>query len=60
MYMLGYTFPLKGFVREVFSYYQLGLDQLYPNGWIILFSFDKFLKLIIIEPTISIYRTVTI
>lgn len=57
MYTLGYTFHLQGFMKEVFRYYQLGPSQLYPNKWIIFFAFDKFLRLVIIEPIISVFRT---
>jgi hypothetical protein len=57
MYALGYTFHLQGFMKEVFRYYQWGLSQLHPNKWIILSAFDKFLRLVIIEPIISVFRT---
>jgi len=57
MYALGYTFHLQGFMKEVFRYYQLSPSQLHPNKWIILSTFDKFRRLVIIEPIISVFRT---
>lgn len=44
-------------IGVVFRYYQQGPSQPHPNRWIILFSFDKFLRLVEIEPTISVFRT---
>lgn len=43
-------------MKEVFRYYQLGPGQLHPNGWITLFAFDKFSKLLKIEHTVNVFR----
>jgi hypothetical protein len=55
VYELGYTFPIHEFAREVLRYYRLGLGQLYPNRWMILGAFDKLLRLVGIEPIVSIF-----
>lgn len=57
MYVLGYTFLPEGFMREIFRYYQLGLCQLHPNGWINLSTFDKFFRIVEIKLTINVFRT---
>lgn len=46
IYTMRYSFHLKGFIREVFRYYQMGPSQLHLNRWIILFTFDKCYRLI--------------
>jgi len=57
MYLMGHSFPLQGFARKVFNYCQLGLDQLHLNGWTILSSFEKFCKIIRLEPTVNIFKS---
>jgi len=57
MYMIRYSFLLKSFIKEVFIYYQLGSSQLHPNRWIILSAFNKFYRLVRIEPTINVLRS---
>lgn len=56
MYEFGYSFPLQGFVTEVFGYYNPSSTQLHPNGWTILSALNKFLIMLNKESTIMIIR----
>jgi len=49
MYTMGVFFPSPRIYKESFWYYKLGPGQLHPNGWLILSTFNKFLKFIKIK-----------
>lgn len=55
IYMSGYSFTLKGFMRDVFHYYNLTPAQLHPNSWTTVPVFDKLLGILKMEPTINIF-----
>lgn len=56
MYEFGYSFPLQGFIKKVFTYYNQSPAQLHPNGWTILSAFNKFLKMLDEEPIVKVFR----
>jgi hypothetical protein len=56
MYMFGYSFTLKGFMRDVFHYYNLTPAHLHPNRWATVSVFDKLLGILKMELTINIFR----
>lgn len=56
MYEFGYSFPLQGFVTEVFRYYNPSSTQLHLNGWTILSALNKFLRMLDKESTVRIFR----
>ena len=57
MYKMGYSFPLKGFVRDVFSFYHLSSGQLHPNRWMLVSAFEKFYRMVGLEPTMNVFRS---
>ena len=56
MYEFGYSFPLQGFIKKVFTYYNQSPAQLHPTGWTILSAFNKFLKMLDEEPIVKVFR----
>lgn len=57
MYKMRYSFPLKRFVRDVFSCYQLGSGQLHPNKWTLMSVFKINCRMVGLEPTINFFRS---
>ena len=53
---MRYSFDLKGFIKEVFRYYQMGPSQLHLNRWITLSTFDKCCRLIGNKPIVNVFR----
>jgi hypothetical protein len=57
MYTMRYYFSLCEFVRDVFSYYQLRLGQLHPNGWTCMPPFEDFCRMVGLEPIVNVFRS---
>ena len=56
LYEFEYSFPLHGFVNDVLRYYNFSLAQIYPNGWTILSSFQKLLRILNEEPMVRVFK----
>lgn len=56
IYTMRYSFHLKGFIREVFRYCQIGPSWLHLNRQITLSTFDKCCRLIGNEPKVNVFR----
>jgi hypothetical protein len=54
---MRYFFPLKGFIGEMFRYYQLCPSQLHLNELSLCSYLISFFRLVGIEPIINVFRS---
>lgn len=56
MFKFGYFYPLSGFVRDVFSYYNMSVSQFHLNRWMIVAIFYKYLRLKGQNPIVGLFK----
>lgn len=56
IYEFGYLFPLQGFIRDGFRYYNMSLAQLHLNKQTTVSAFDNLLRVLKKKPSINIFR----